>query len=146
MHHYGGTQKITFGSPGGPDSEYAAKLAAAQAQAAYIDMGVQAVQDEGTGRTFMQSHQDPVFGNINHTVGDMQQGLGSNFSLTLDPFNAPLQNPERSTGSMINGTSSTVDPQTNPSELDSTALVSRINQMARQGRINLNPSSVYGLS
>lgn len=146
MHHqFGGTQKITFGSPGGVDSEYAAKRAAAEAQAMYIDMGVQAVQDQGTGRTFMEAHKDPVRGNVNHTIGDMQQGLNSNFSAEESTYNAPLDNPDRSTGSLAYATSSTRDPQTNPADLDQSALAARIERMAMNGSINLNPSSVFNL-
>ena len=146
MHHqFGGTQKITFGSPGGVDSEYAAKRAAAEAQAMYIDMGVQAVQDQGTGRTFMEAHKDPVRGNVNHTIGDMQQGMNSNFSAESSTYNTPLENPDRQTGSMTYATSSTNDPQTDPQNLDQSALAARIQRMAENGSINLNPSSVYGL-
>ena len=143
MHHYGGTQKITFGSPGGPDTDYQAKLAAAQAQAAYIDMGIQSVESNGTGETFMKSRQDPTRGNINHTVGDMQQGVNSNFGAEESTYNAPLENPERSTGSLAYATSSTRDPQTNPEDLDQSALAARIERMANNGSLNLNPSSVF---
>ena len=145
MHTYGGNQKITYGSAGGPDSEYLAKRAAAEAQAMYIDMGVQAVQDQGTGRTFMEALKDPTRGNVNHTIGDMQQGVNSNFSAGASTFNAPLDNPERSTGSLAYATSSTRDPQTNPADLNQSALVARIERMAKNGSINLNPSSVFNL-
>ena len=58
MTVYGGTQKVTFGSAGGNDPEYMAKLRAAEAQAMYLDMGVQAVENAGTGNSFMKSAQD----------------------------------------------------------------------------------------
>ena len=144
MTVYGGTQKITFGQ-GGSDTDYMAKRNAAMAQAAYIDMGVQAVEDQGTGRTFMQAAQDPRLGNINNTIGDMQQGMNSNFHAESSTFNAPLENPDRQTGSMTYATSSTNDPQVPPEQLDQSALAARIKRMAENGSINLNPSSVYNL-
>lgn len=144
MTVYGGTQKITFGQ-NGMDSEYMGKRNAALAQAAYIDMGVQAVQDEGTGRTFMQSAQDPRLGNINNTIGDMQQGMASNFSARTSNFNAPLENPKRQTGSLAYATSSTNDPQVDPAQLDQSALAARIKRMAENGSLNLNSSSVFNL-
>ena len=144
MTVYGGTQKITFGQ-NGADSDYLEKRNAALAQAAYIDMGVQAVQDEGTGRTFMQSAQDPRLGNVNNTIGDMQQGIGSNFSAESSTFNRPLENPRRQTGSLTYATSSTNDPQVPPEQLDQSALQARIKRMAENGSLSLNPSSVYSL-
>ena len=146
MIGYGRNDKITYGSPGGLDSEYAAKRAAAEAQAMYIDMGIRGVETEGTGRTFMETKQDPYRGNVNHTIGDMQQGMNSNFSAESSTYNAPLENPDRQTGSMTYATSSTNDPQTDPQDLDQSALAARIQRMAENGSINLNPSSVYGLS
>ena len=145
MTVHGGTQKVTFGSPGGNDSEYLAKMRAAQAQAMYLDMGVQAVENAGTGNSFMKPAQDPKFGNINNTIGDMQQGMNSNFSAESSTYNAPLENPDRQTGSMTYATSSTNDPQTPPEGLDETALQARIRKMAEGGSINLNPSSIFNL-
>ena len=145
MTVYPGTQKITFGGSDGPDSEYLSKLRAAEAQAAYIDMGVQGVANEGTGRAFMIPKRDPMMGNVNYTVGDMQQGMNSNFSANQSNYNAPLENPDRQTGSMTYATSSTNDPQVDPEELDSSALTARIKNMACNGSLNLNPSSVYGI-
>ena len=145
MTGYGGTQKITFGSPGGKDSDYISKRRAAEAQAAYIDLGVRATEQQGTGATFMESRRDPYMGNVNHTIGDMQQGANSNFSAESSTYNAPLENPDRQTGSMTYATSSTNDPQTDPQDLDQSALAARIQRMAENGSINLNPSSVFNL-
>ena len=145
MTVHGGTQKVTFGSAGGNDPEYMAKLRAAEAQAMYLDMGVQAVENAGTGNSFMKSAHDPRIGNINNTIGDMQQGSNSNFSAESSTYNAPLENPDRQTGPMTYATSSTNDPQTPPEGLDETALQARIRRMAENGSINLNPSSVFNI-
>jgi len=145
MTGYGGTQKITFGSPGGADSEYLSKRRAAEAQAAYMDLGIRAVEEQGTGDMFMKSRKDASFGNVNHSVGDMQQGANSNFSAEGSTYNAPTENYDRQTGSLAYATSSTNDPQTDPQDLDQSALAARIQRMAENGSINLNSNSVFNI-
>lgn len=147
MTVHGGTQKISLGH--NRDTDYEAKRNAAMAQAAYLDMGVgmgvDMVSGEGVGNTFMKPAQSPIYGNINETEGDLSQGANSNFSAESSNFNAPLENPDRQTGSMTYVTSSTNDPQTDPQQLDSSAVEARIRRMAANGSINLNPRSVFNL-
>ena len=145
MTVYGGTQKITIGA-NGADTDFVAKRNAALAQAAFLDMGVKSVEGAGSGSTFMMPERSPQYGNINDTTGDVIQGAASNFSQPGDTFGMPLENVERQTGSLSVGTSSTNDPQTQPDQLDESALQARIRRMGENGSINLNPSSVYGLS
>ena len=150
MAHYGGTQKITFGSPGGRDTDYEAKRAAAQAQAAFLDLGIDAADAVGAGDTFMAPHKSQTYGNVNHTVADVIQGDPSNFAYEDTGFNMPLHNPQKQTGvyepSQGIANSSSLDPQVDPSSLGESALMSRIARMAEQGNINLNAPSVFNLS
>ena len=144
MTVYGGTQKITFGQ-GGDDSDMMAKRNAAMAHAAYLDMGINAVGAEGVGNTFMKPAQSPIYGNVNETEGDLSQGMNSNFGAPESTYNAPLENPDRQTGSMMYFTSNTNDPQTPPEQLDTSAVEARIRRMAANGSINLNPRSVFNI-
>ena len=145
MTVYGGTQKITIGA-NGADTDFVAKRNAALAQAAFLDMGVKSVEGAGTGATFMLPEKSPQYGNVNDTTGDVIAGARSEFSQPGDTFSMPLGNSDNRSGSLAMGTSSTNDPQVNPSELDESALAARIRRMGENGSINLNPSSVYGLS
>lgn len=146
MTNHIGTQKITFGRPGGPDSEYQSKKRAAEQQARYLDLGVDLTEAEGVGQTFMKAYQDPEYGNINSTTGDMIEGINSNFTLEDSPANAPLLNPKMSTGSVDFETSSTINPQTDPQDLDTSALEEKMD-LYRKGaaRTGLNPTSIYRL-
>lgn len=145
--NFSGTPKITFGRPGGPDPEYASKLKSAEQQARFLDLGIGAVGQEGAGRTFVRSSQDPKYGNINNTVGDVIEGSDSNFSQEDTPFNAPLDNTTHQTGSIRNENSQTTDPQNSPDELDFSGLERKLdfyrNAADRQG--GLNPSSIYDI-
>ena len=47
--NFSGTPKVTFGRKGGPDPEYASKLKSAEAQAKYLNMGIQPVDGRGVG-------------------------------------------------------------------------------------------------
>ena len=76
----------------------------------------------------------------------MIEGKNSNFTLEDSPGNMPLFNPKMQTGSIEFETSSTVDPQTDPQELDTSALENKMKMYQRgAARTGLNPSSVYRL-
>ena len=142
MTVYGGTQKITFGRPGGPDSEFDQKRAAAVAQAQYLNLGIDAVENAGTGAVFMRSQRDNQYGNVNETIGDMNDPEGG-FSMKDSPFNAPLED-NTTSGDLSLGTSSTVDPHVNPDGLEMSALEDRLRTI--QGgleRTGLNPRSIF---
>tara|TARA_R110001592_G_scaffold180626_1_gene423100 strand:- start:1099 stop:1533 length:435 start_codon:yes stop_codon:yes gene_type:complete len=132
MTVYGGTQKITMGRDG--DTDYKSKLAAAKAQASpnsYVQ-GVQSVMDDGAGVAVANTRTK--YGNVNVMPQDVIQGSNSNFSINDAPGNSPLDDLPNQTGSIQTQVSSTNVPQEDPEEMETDALSSRLEKMARGGQ------------
>ena len=131
--HGGWTSHTTRG-----DGDYEAQKRAALAQSRRNDFaqGIQTVQLEGIGRTTKGSRDN--LGAVNKMTNELVQGQNSGYSAQDVPGNAPLANPQRTTGNVDLGISATKIPQQDPEEMSTAALDAKLATMARGGMQNLN--------
>ena len=139
-----GAPKITMNSR---DSDYEGKLRAAKAQADgnQFVMGVQDVLEEGPGQAIKGSRT--AYGAPTVMPNELMQGNSSNFAQKSDTANAPLDNPENTTGNVALSTSSTEFADTDQETFQTDALERRLNMISRAaGNANngLNDRSQMG--
>ena len=134
MTVYGGTQKISMGRNG--DTEYKAKLAAAQVQArenAYVQ-GVQSVMEDGPGASIQETRSQSKYGNVTLMPNEVMQGRNSNFQQVDNPGNRPTEDLPNQSGSIATEASSTSVPQQDPESFETDALERRLSMMAKGGQ------------